>query len=156
VPPRRRNQSFGPGMVKRGIVDRGIVDRGISQGRVVHDSSNAAPSGAFPAAGEPFPLRLRCRLDRTERSTFMNDRIDGGPAASQPEFSQDEPIESAVRRVAGGVSDAVDQARLAATQAGTGIGELRKVIRGQPLTMWFLAIGIGYLLGNLAGRSAGR
>jgi hypothetical protein len=30
---------------------------------------------------------------------------------------------------------------------------LRKVIRGQPLTMAFLAIGIGYLLGHLSSRS---
>ena len=67
----------------------------------------------------------------------------------------DRPIESAVRRVAGGVSDAVGQATVAARQAGDGIGELRKVIRGQPLTMGFLAIGIGYLLGHLSSRSLG-
>jgi hypothetical protein len=81
----------------------------------------------------------------------MNDAIHDDPGRSQ-----DEPIESAVRRVAGGVSDAVGQARLAATQAGDGIGELRKVIRGQPLTMWILGIGIGYLLGHLSSRSITR
>jgi len=81
----------------------------------------------------------------------MNDAIHDGP-----DTSRDEPIESAVRRVAGGVSDAVGQARLAATQAGDGIGELRKVIRGQPLTMWILGIGIGYLLGHLSSRSINR
>jgi hypothetical protein len=81
----------------------------------------------------------------------MSDRIE-----DSSEFNQDEPIESAVRRVAGGVSDAVGQARQAACQAGDGIGELRKVIRGQPLTMWLMAIGIGYLLGHLTGRSIGR
>jgi hypothetical protein len=74
----------------------------------------------------------------------MNDSI---------ESAGDAPIESAVRRVAGGVSDAVGQARHAAHEAGEGIGELRKVIRGQPLTMAFLAIGIGYLLGHLSSRS---
>jgi hypothetical protein len=78
----------------------------------------------------------------------MSERIEGSP-----ELSQGEAIESAVRRVAGGVSDAVGQARQAACQAGDGIGELRKVIRGQPLTMWLMAIGIGYLLGHLSGRS---
>ncbi len=67
-----------------------------------------------------------------------------------------ESIESTVRRVAGGVSDAVGQAKQAACQAGDGIGELRRVIRAQPLTMGFLAIGIGYLLGHLSGRSLGR
>jgi hypothetical protein len=81
----------------------------------------------------------------------MNDTIRDGYGTSQ-----DEPIESAVRRVAGGVSEAVGQAKLAATQAGDGIGELRKVIRGQPLTMWILGIGIGYLLGHLSSRSIGR
>jgi hypothetical protein len=81
----------------------------------------------------------------------MNERIEGGP-----ELTQSEPIESAVRRVAGGVSDAVEQARQAACQAGDGIGELRKVIRGQPLTMWLMAIGIGYLLGHLSARTVGR
>jgi hypothetical protein len=81
----------------------------------------------------------------------MNDAIHDDPSRDQ-----DEPIESAVRRVAGGVSDAVGQARLAATQAGDGIGELRKVIRGQPLTMWILGIGIGYLLGHLSSRSITR
>lgn len=65
----------------------------------------------------------------------------------------DRAIESTVRRVAGGVSDAVGQATVAARQAGDGIGELRKVIRGQPLTMGFLAIGIGYLLGHLSSRT---
>ena len=69
---------------------------------------------------------------------------------------RDDAIESTVRRVAGGVSDAVGQARVAARQAGDGIGDLRTVIRGQPLTMGFLAIGIGYLLGHLSTRSLGR
>jgi hypothetical protein len=72
------------------------------------------------------------------------------------ERTRDDSIESTVRRVAGGVSDAVGQAKVAAYQAGDGIGELRKVIRGQPLTMGFLAIGIGYLLGHLSSRSIGR
>jgi hypothetical protein len=76
--------------------------------------------------------------------------------ADRPSPGQTEPIESAVRRVAGGVSDAVDQARQAATSAGDGIGELRKVIRGQPLTMWVLGIGIGYLLGHMSSWSRGR
>jgi hypothetical protein len=67
-----------------------------------------------------------------------------------------EPIESTVRRVAGGVSDAVGHAKVAAYQAGDGIGELRRVIRGQPLTMGFLAIGIGYLLGHLSTRTLGK
>jgi hypothetical protein len=81
----------------------------------------------------------------------MNDAIENRTGEGQ-----DEPIESAVRRVAGGVSDAVGQARQAAVQAGDGIGELRKVIRGQPLTMWMLGIGIGYLLGHLSSRSSRR
>ncbi len=68
----------------------------------------------------------------------------------------DEPIESTVRRVAGGVGDAVGQAKMAAYQAGDGIGELRRVIRGQPLTLWFLGIGIGYLLGHLSSRPVRR
>ncbi len=82
----------------------------------------------------------------------MNDSIET-PANEGP---TGEPIESTVRRVAGGVSDAVGQARQAAYQAGDGIGDLRRVIRGQPLTMGFLAIGIGYLLGHLSSRSLGR
>ncbi len=64
----------------------------------------------------------------------------------------DDSIQVAARRVAGGIGDAVGQAKQAACQAGDGIGELRKVIRGQPLTMGFLAIGIGYLLGHLTAR----
>lgn len=72
------------------------------------------------------------------------------------ERTRDDSIENAVRRVAGGVSDAVGQAKMAACQAGDGIAELRTVIRGQPLTMWFLAIGIGYLLGHLSSRTISR
>jgi hypothetical protein len=86
----------------------------------------------------------------------MNEAIKDRPSPDRPGAARDEPIESAVRRVAGGVSDAVDQARMAAVQAGDGIGELRKVIRGQPLTMWVLGIGIGYLLGTLSNRSGRR
>jgi hypothetical protein len=82
----------------------------------------------------------------------MSDPTTGFPASQ----STGEAIGNSVRRVAEGVSDAVGQARQAASQAGDGIGELRKVIRGQPLTMWFLAIGMGYLLGHLAGRAPGR
>jgi len=67
-----------------------------------------------------------------------------------------EAVQDSVKRVADGVCDAVGQARQAASQAGDGIGELRKVIRAQPLTMGFLAIGIGYLLGHLSSRSIGR
>jgi stage V sporulation protein SpoVS len=77
----------------------------------------------------------------------MNDAIEG---------SDGEAVESTMRRVAGGLSDAVGQAKQAAVQAGDGIGELRQVIRAQPLTMAFLAIGIGYLLGHLSSRSIGR
>jgi hypothetical protein len=82
----------------------------------------------------------------------MSDSI--SDTAAPPSTS--EAIGNSVRRVAEGVSDAVGQARQAANQAGDGIGELRKVIRGQPLTMWFLAIGMGYLLGHLASRAPGR
>jgi len=67
-----------------------------------------------------------------------------------------EAVQDSVKRVADGVCDAVGQARQAASQAGDGIGELRKIIRAQPLTMGFLAIGIGYLLGHLSSRSIGR
>ncbi len=76
---------------------------------------------------------------------------------SEPiEDTTGEAIETTIRRVAGGVGDAVTQAKQAASQAGDGIGDLRRVIRGQPLTMGFLAIGIGYLLGHLSTRSLGR
>ncbi len=82
----------------------------------------------------------------------MNDSIPGSLGEADPADS----VEGTIRRVAGGVSDAVGQARQAAYQAGDGIGDLRRVIRGQPLTMAFLAIGIGYLLGHLSSRSIGR
>jgi hypothetical protein len=82
----------------------------------------------------------------------MNDSIPGSFGEAGPADS----VEGTMRRVAGGVSDAVGQARQAAYQAGDGIADLRRVIRGQPLTMGFLAIGIGYLLGHLSSRSIGR
>jgi hypothetical protein len=65
-------------------------------------------------------------------------------------------IQHSARRVAGTIGETVGQAKQAACQAGDGIGELRRVIRAQPLTMGFLAIGIGYLLGTLASRAGGR
>jgi hypothetical protein len=64
-------------------------------------------------------------------------------------------LHSAARRVAGGISDAAGQARQAAYQASDGIGDLRRVIRAQPLTIGFLAIGVGYLLGHLSSWSLG-
>jgi hypothetical protein len=79
----------------------------------------------------------------------MNDSISGGVGETGPSDS----VEGTMSRVAGGVSEAVGQARQAAYQVGDGIGDLRRVIRGQPLTMGFLAIGIGYLLGHLSSRS---
>ena len=79
----------------------------------------------------------------------MNDSISGSVGDA-------DSVVGSMSRVAGGVSDAVGQARQAAYQVGDGIGDLRRVIRGQPLTIGFLAIGIGYLLGHLSSRSLHR
>jgi len=82
----------------------------------------------------------------------MNDSIPGSGGEAGPADS----VAATMSRVAGGVSDAVGQARQAAHQVGDGIGDLRRVIRGQPLTLWVLGIGIGYLLGHLTSRSSHR
>ncbi len=53
------------------------------------------------------------------------------------------------RKVADGLHDAVGQAGDAACSAGAGITEFRRIIRGQPLTMAFLMLGVGWVLGRV-------
>lgn len=55
----------------------------------------------------------------------------------------------AARRVAGGMQAAVDQAGQVAYRTHDGIGEVREVIRAQPITAALLVFALGYLFGRL-------
>jgi hypothetical protein len=61
----------------------------------------------------------------------------------------DMPPAPRARRMADGLHDAVGQASDAALTAGAGISELRQIIRGQPITMALLMLGLGYVTGRI-------
>jgi hypothetical protein len=58
-------------------------------------------------------------------------------------------VTEAVQGVADGVQDAADRAQRAACAARGGIGEVRDVIRAQPITAALVVFTLGYLFGRL-------
>ena len=70
----------------------------------------------------------------------MSDSVSGG--------IQD-TITDAAQHVAGGVHSAVEQASNAACRAHNGVGEVREVIRAQPITAALVVFALGYLFGRL-------
>jgi hypothetical protein len=70
----------------------------------------------------------------------MSDSVDGGIQDS---------IAGAAQRVAGGVQQAADQVQHAAGVTQSGIGEVREVIRAQPITAALVVFALGYLFGRL-------
>jgi hypothetical protein len=50
---------------------------------------------------------------------------------------------------AGGIRDAASQAHRVACQAGRGVGEVRDVIRGQPIAASLAVFALGYLFGRI-------
>jgi hypothetical protein len=58
-------------------------------------------------------------------------------------------ITDGAQHVAGGVHSAVEQASNAACRAHNGVGEVRGVIRAQPITAALVVFALGYLFGRL-------
>ena len=58
-------------------------------------------------------------------------------------------ITGAVQGVADGMQDAAAQAQRAACAARGGVGEVRDVIRAQPITAALVVFTLGYLFGRL-------
>lgn len=58
-------------------------------------------------------------------------------------------VEGPAKRVAGGVQEAADQVQRAVCRAACGIGEVRAVIRAQPITAALIVFGLGYLPGSV-------
>ena len=58
-------------------------------------------------------------------------------------------ITDAAQHVAGGVHSTMEQASNAACRAHDGIGEVRAVIRAQPITAALVVFALGYLFGRL-------
>ncbi|MGA8197058.1 MAG: hypothetical protein WB902_27270 [Acetobacteraceae bacterium] len=70
----------------------------------------------------------------------MSDSIGGGIHDS---------IGGAAHIVAGGVQGAAEQVQHAACKAKGGVGEVREVIRAQPITAALIVFALGYLFGRL-------
>jgi hypothetical protein len=70
----------------------------------------------------------------------MSDSVEGGIQDS---------IGGAAQRVAGGVQDAADQVQRAVCRAHGGVGEVRDVIRAQPIVAVLVVFALGYLFGRL-------
>ena len=70
----------------------------------------------------------------------MSDSVSGGVQ---------DTITDAAQHVAGGVHSAVEQASNAACRAHNGVGEVREVIRAQPITAALVVFALGYLFGRL-------
>ena len=71
----------------------------------------------------------------------MDDSISGGVG--------DTSIGGGIRRVAGGIQDAVETTGHVVGKAHDGVGEVREVIRAQPITAALLVFALGYLFGRL-------
>ena len=69
----------------------------------------------------------------------MSDSVSGGMQGSN----------ATAQRVAGSVQGAVDQVGHAACRAHDGVGEVREVIRAQPITAALVEFALGYLFGRL-------
>jgi hypothetical protein len=67
-----------------------------------------------------------------------------------------ESVQGAAHAVADGVSEAAGRAVTGARKASDGVTEFRTVIREQPITMAFLMLGIGYVLGRMFGGDGDR
>jgi hypothetical protein len=70
----------------------------------------------------------------------MSDSVSGGLYDS---------VGSAAQHVAGGVHQAVETAEHVACRAHDGVGEVREVIRAQPITAALVVFALGYLFGRL-------
>jgi hypothetical protein len=70
----------------------------------------------------------------------MSDSVSGGVQDS---------IEGAAQRVAGSMHAAADTVAQAACQAHNGVGEVRSVIRAQPITAALVVFALGYLFGRM-------
>ena len=70
----------------------------------------------------------------------MSDSVSGGVR---------DTITDAAQHVAGGVHSTIGQAGNAAYRAHGGIGEVREVIRAQPITAALVVFALGYLFGRL-------
>jgi hypothetical protein len=70
----------------------------------------------------------------------MSDSISGGIHDS---------IEGAAQRVSGGLHAAADTVANAACHAQGGVGEVRSVIRAQPITAALVVFALGYLFGRI-------
>jgi hypothetical protein len=58
-------------------------------------------------------------------------------------------VSGAAQHVAGGMRNAAEQAAHAACHANAGVGEVRAVIRAQPITAALIVFTLGYLFGRL-------
>jgi len=58
-------------------------------------------------------------------------------------------ISGGMQRVAGGMHDAVEAAGQAVSKTHDGVGEVREVIRAQPITAALIVFALGYLFGRL-------
>jgi hypothetical protein len=70
----------------------------------------------------------------------MSDSVEGG---------MEDPIRGAAQGVAGGVQDVAARVQRAACGAACGVGEVRAVIRAQPITAALVVFALGYLFGSL-------
>jgi hypothetical protein len=67
-----------------------------------------------------------------------------------------EAVQGAAQAVSAGVSGVASHAAGAVRQASDGVTEFRAVVRRQPITMAFLMLAMGYVLGRVSGSDAGR
>ncbi len=70
----------------------------------------------------------------------MSDSVSGGMGDS---------VGGAAQRIAGGVHNAAEQVGHVACRAHDGVGEVREVIRAQPITAALVVFALGYLFGRL-------
>jgi hypothetical protein len=71
----------------------------------------------------------------------MSDSVGGGIADS---------VAGAAQRVAGGVQHAADNVQHAVYKTQDGVGEIRDVIRAQPIAAAIVVFALGYVFGRLA------
>lgn len=117
-------------------------------------------------AGEPWTRRKPACLSGSQNcnasrlGAFKGERSEHGKmevaVSNEDVRSTMETVHDAAQAVTNGVSAAASGAAAAARQASDGVTEFRAVIRRQPITLAFLMLAMGYVLGRVSGRDAGR
>ena len=138
----------GAGWVEFDPTNALVGGRNLIRVAVARDPSQAIPlSGSFTGAGNAF-LGMTVEVEITAEQA-PNVATGGRHMSDSVSGCMGDSVSGAAQRIAGGVQNAAEQAGHAACRAHAGVGEVREVIRAQPITAALVVFALGYLFGRL-------